>query len=121
MESPNNYVKILSRWNQYKVSQRANLRELPQKIAQRLGWAVADFTAVTQANTSQCQCRLLEDDVLYNFIAGVTIPNGLIGLFPGGYSDKEIVDEAFLGGISVATLLQLATEDEWAAVIQGAY
>ena len=111
------YVTVLSRWNQYKAAARPNLRELPQKVSQRLGWPVADFGAVTQANTDQCQCRLLEGDVLYNFVAKVIIPNGLIGLFPGNYSDKEIVDEAFLGGISVATRLQLATESEWAAAI----
>lgn len=110
------YIKVLLRWNQYKAAQRPNLRELPCTLAERLGWPVTDFTAVTQANTSQCQCRLLDGDVLYNFVAKANIPNGLVGLFPGGYSDREIVDEAFLGGISVATLLQVATDAEWAAV-----
>ena len=111
------YVKVLSRWNQYKTATWPNLRELPYKIAERLGWPAADFTVVTQANTGECQCRLLEGDILYNFVARVTIPNGFIGLFPGGYSDREIIDEAFLGGISVATLLQVATDTEWETVI----
>lgn len=110
------YVKVLSRWNQYRAAQRPNLRELPRILAERLGWAATDFTAVTQANTGECQCQLLEGDVLYNFVAKTPITNGLIGLFPGGYTDREIIDETFLGGISIATLLQVATDAEWAGV-----
>lgn len=113
------YLKVFYRWQVYCIAETKRLRDLPRKICKRLRMLLVadDMVAVTQANTNECQCQLEDNDVLYNFVAKQTIRDGLRGLFPGSYTNKEILDETFISGIQLSLLLHLATDQEWAETI----
>jgi hypothetical protein len=100
------YNKIERRWVEYVAANSKNLRSLS-----------SDDDAITQANTDGCQCRLTNGDFVYNFVEDCFVAGGLAGMLPPGADWKAIVDEVFLGGKSLATLIGQATDNEWSQVI----
>ncbi len=101
------YNLIERRWAEYTAAQNKNLRSLSP-----------DDDRITQANTDGCQCRLTNGDFVYNFVEDCFVAGGLAGMLPPGAGWRTIVDEVFLGGKSLATLISQATDNQWISVIQ---
>ena len=104
------YVKVLNRFAAYKASDFKDMHSLSRAYINK------DADRVTQANTPGCQCVLRHGDRVLNFVENIVIGD-LAGMLPPGATDREIVDEVFLGGTSLATLIHWASDDQWIRVI----
>jgi hypothetical protein len=106
------YNKILSRYANYKASTFRDLLSLSRAYTNK------GFDRITQANTEGCQCSLRPGDQVLNFVENIEV-GGLAAMLPPGATDREIVDEIFLGGTSIATLINWASDEQWSRVING--
>lgn len=106
------YNKILSRYAAYKASTFRDMLSLSRAYTNK------GFERISQANTDGCQCVLRSGDQVLNFVENVVVGD-LAAMLPPGATDREIVDEIFLGGTSIATLLNWASDDQWSRVIHG--
>ena len=106
------YDKILQRYAAYKASTFRDLLSLSRAYTNK------GFERITQANTEGCQCVLRSGDKVLNFVENVEVGD-LAAMLPAGASDREIVDELFLGYTSIATLLNWASDERWSRVIKG--
>ena len=98
------YDIVERRWAAYMATNKKNLRSL-----------IADDN-ITQANTDGCQCQLINGDQVYNFVERRFVDGGLAGMLPPGASWREIVDEVFVGGESLAAIIHRASDNEWSLV-----
>ncbi len=106
------YDKILQRYAAYKASTFRDLLSLSRAYTNK------GFERITQANTEGCQCVLRPGDKVLNFMENVEVGD-LAAMLPHGATDREIVDEIFLGGTLIATLLNWASDEQWSRVING--
>ncbi len=106
------YDKILNRYNAYKASTFRDLLSLSRAYTNK------GFERITQANTEGCQCVLRPGDQVLNFVENVVVGD-LSAMLPAGATDREIVDQIFLGGTSIATLINWASDEQWSRVING--
>jgi hypothetical protein len=106
------YDKILSRYAAYKTSTFRDMLSLSRAYTNK------GFERITQANTDGCQCYLRPGDQVLNFVENVVVGD-LSAMLPPGATDRDVVDEIFLGGNSIATLLNWASDEQWSRVING--
>lgn len=106
------YNKVLQRFAAYKASDFKDLLGLSNQFTNK------GPARVTQANTNGCQCVLGRHDIIMNFVENKVVGD-LTAMLPAGASDREIVDEVFLGGTSLASLIHWASDDQWIRVING--
>jgi hypothetical protein len=106
------YDKILSRYAAYKASTFKDLLSLSRAYTNK------GYERITQANTEGCQCVLRPGDQVLNFVENVEVGD-LAAMLPPGATDRDLVDEIFLGGNSIATLLNWASDEQWSRVING--
>lgn len=111
------YDKILSRYATYKQSTFRDLRSLSKTFGQG-GAAARQHDRVSQANTEGSQCVLEDGDTVYNFVEKKSV-GGLADMLPAGASDREVVDEVMLGGVTLAELINWASDAQWIRVIRG--
>ena len=105
---------VLERYAAYKASNFKDIRGLAKSYCQAAG--IDNFDQVTQANTTGCQCVLRTNDGVVNFVENVLVGE-LANMLPPGATDREVVDEIKVGGISLAELIHWASNAQWARVI----
>lgn len=110
------YDQVLERYAAYKESDFKDIRALSKSYCQSEG--INGFDQVTQANTAGCQCVLHNNDIVLNVVEYKRI-GGLAQMLPPDATDREVVDEVKLGGISLAELIHWASDAQWARVIDG--
>jgi hypothetical protein len=106
------YDRVLLRYAEYKASPYKNLRSLSQGTKNRL------FDRVSQANTEGSQCALCDGDIVINYVENKVV-GGLAQMLPVGATDREVLDEVYLGNVSLATLIHCASDAQWARVLDG--
>ena len=106
------YDKVLGRFAAYKASDFKDLLSLSRQYTNK------GADRITQARTPGCQCTLAFRDVVVNFVEKKVVGD-LAAMLPAGATDREIVDEIFLGGTSLATLIHRASDEQWSRVING--
>jgi hypothetical protein len=109
-----NYDLVLQRYAAYKASNFKDIRGLAKSFCQAAD--IDNFDQVTQANTNGCQCVLRNNDVVVNVVENVLVGE-LANMLPPGATDREVVDEVEVGGISLAELINWASNDQWIRVI----
>lgn len=98
------YDKILARFAAYQASDNKGIHLL------------VNNARVTQMYTKGCQCRLGPGDIVVNFIENKVV-GGLAAMLPPCATNREILDQVFLGDVSLASIIHQASDDEWNTVI----
>lgn len=112
------YDRVLSRYAEYKASNYKNIRSLSREYNNSLQVKNRLFDRVSQANTEGSQCALCEGDVIINYVENKAV-GGLAQMLPPDATDREVIDQIYLGGISIAELIHWASNAQWARVLDG--
>ena len=110
------YDPVLQRYTAYKASTFRDIRSLAKTYCQAA--SISQFNRVSQANTEGSQCTLGDDDIVLNFVENRVVGD-LAQMLPPGATDREVLDEVKLGGVSLAELIHWASDAQWARVIDG--
>lgn len=109
-----NYDQVLERYVAYKASNYKDIRSLAKSYCQAI--CINQFNRVSQANTENSQCTLGLNDIVLNFVENKVV-GCLANMLPPDATDREVVDEVKLGGVSLAELIHWASDEQWARVI----